>query len=78
MFEAMQRGDEPTDEHFRALDEQATLWQRALSLHRHRCEPEPVPTDDQPLRDEDALIAAARHCDRCMADARQGLDFSAA
>jgi hypothetical protein len=78
MFEAMERGDEPTDEHFRVLDEQATLWQRALSLHRHRCEPEPVPTDDQPVRDEDAVIDAARHCDRCMADARQGLGFSAA
>lgn len=76
MFEAMERGDEPTESHFRSLDEQATLWQRALSLHRHRCDPEPVPTEEQPVRDEDVLIDAARRCGRCMDDARQGLGFN--
>jgi hypothetical protein len=77
MFEAMEGGDVPTDEHFRVRDEQAAMWQRALSLHRHRCEPEPVPTADQPARDEDALIDAARDCDRCMIDASRGLGYSA-
>lgn len=76
LVEAMERDDEPTDEHFHLLDEEATRWQQALSLHRHRCEPEPVPTADQPVRDEDALIDAARLCDRCMSDARRGLGFS--
>ncbi|MFD1083452.1 hypothetical protein [Micromonospora andamanensis] len=78
MLEAMERGDDPTEEHFRVLDEQATQWQRALSLHRHRCDPEPVPTEAHPLRDEDGLIDAARRCDLCMVDARQGLGFSVA
>jgi hypothetical protein len=74
-FEAMERDDEPTDEHVRVRDEQATMWQRALSLHRHRCEPDPVRTADQPVRDEDALIDSARNCDRCMIDASRGLGF---
>lgn len=69
-FEAMEHGDEPTGQHFRARDEQAAMWQRALSLHRHRCEPDPV-------SDEEALIESARNCDRCMFDAGRGLGFSA-
>ncbi|HEX6359009.1 hypothetical protein [Actinophytocola sp.] len=68
-FDALELGDEPTDEHFRVRDQHASLWQRALSLHRHRCEPEAV-------RDEDALIDAARRCDMCMFDASRGLGFS--
>jgi hypothetical protein len=76
MFEAIEGDDEPTDEHFRVRDEQATMWQRALSLHRHRCETNSVSTDDQSVRDEDALIDSARNCDRCMIDASQGLGFS--
>ena len=76
VFEAMEHGDEPTDSHLRDRDAQAAMWQRALSLHRHQCESEPVSADGRPMRDEDALIDAARHCDRCMIDASRGLGFS--
>jgi len=72
-LESMEEGDEPTDHHFRVRDEQAAIWQRALSLHRHQCEPEP---DGRSVRDEDALIDSARECDRCMLDASRGFGFS--
>jgi hypothetical protein len=70
MFDAMEPGEEPTDAHVRVRDEQAAMWQRALSLHRHRCADGPVSTD------EDALSDAARDCGRCMIDAGRGLGFS--